>query len=293
MIVRAELVLVQRCRRSRQAWAAAGSGGCRRWGKGDGALDRVGLHGMGGDRSAGRCGDGGGDEGDAEAVADEVAGVLASVPEVAGEPARGRVPLGCVVRSPGPTAVLLAAFAFELSHMSVFTYVAPVLTRAGLGNQIGAVLLVFGMSAMAGLWVTGLFIDRHLRALALGSLTLFALVMAALVVTGTAPVIVPPPRRPGRPRTDHRPLRRRSQRLHGTFLRRPPQVRPCHAARRLRLVAGSDRRRDYPGGLMLCCSRYVGQRDRAWVRPKVRAKCRSAAAGLAWKVLLLPGAAEQ
>jgi hypothetical protein len=44
---------------------------------------------------------------------------------------------------------------------------------------------------------------------------------------------------------------------------------------------------------MLCCSRYVGQRDRAWVRPKVRAKCRSAAAGLAWKVLLLPGAAEQ
>lgn len=116
--------------------------------------------------------------------------VLASVPEVAGEPARDRVPLGRVVRSPGLAAVLLAAFAFELGHMSVYTYVAPVLARAGLGHQVGAVLLVFGVSAMAGLWVTGLLIDRHLRALAMGSLTLFALVMTALAVTGTAPVIV-------------------------------------------------------------------------------------------------------
>jgi len=52
------------------------------------------------------------------------------------------------------------------------------------------VLLAFGVSAMAGLWVTGLLIDRHLRALALGSLTLFALVTAALALVGTVPVIV-------------------------------------------------------------------------------------------------------
>ncbi len=115
--------------------------------------------------------------------------VLVAVPEVAGEPARDRVSLRRVVRSPGLAAVLLAAFAFELGHMSVFTYVAPVLARAGLGHQVGAVLLAFGVSAMAGLWVTGLLIDRHLRALALGSLALFALVMAAIALVGTAPVI--------------------------------------------------------------------------------------------------------
>ncbi len=116
--------------------------------------------------------------------------VFVAVPDVAGEPARERVPLRRVVRGPGLAAVLLAAFAFELGHMSVFTYVAPVLARAGLGYRVGAVLLVFGVSAMAGLWATGLLIDRHLRALALGSLALFALVMATLAVTGTAPVIV-------------------------------------------------------------------------------------------------------
>lgn len=116
--------------------------------------------------------------------------VIVAVPEVAGEPARDRVLLRRVVRRPGLVAVLLAAFAFELGHMSVFTYVAPVLTRAGLGHQVGAVLLAFGVSAMAGLWVTGLLIDRHLRALALGSLTLFALVTAALALVGTVPVIV-------------------------------------------------------------------------------------------------------
>jgi len=116
--------------------------------------------------------------------------VFVAVPDVAGEPARERVPLRRVVRGPGLAAVLLAAFAFEPGHMSVFTYVAPVLVRAGLGYRVGAVLLVFGVSAMAGLWATGLLIDRHLRALALGSLALFALVMATLAVTGTAPVIV-------------------------------------------------------------------------------------------------------
>jgi len=116
--------------------------------------------------------------------------VIASVPEVAGEPARDRAPLRGVLRRPGLVAVLAGAFAFELGHMAVFTYVAPVLSRAGLGHQVGAVLLVFGISAMAGLWVTGLLIDRHLRALAIGSLALFTLVMAALAATGTAPVIV-------------------------------------------------------------------------------------------------------
>ncbi|MBA3411566.1 MAG: MFS transporter [Geodermatophilaceae bacterium] len=116
--------------------------------------------------------------------------VLAAVPEVPGEPARDRVPLARVLRRPGLAAVLLAAVAFELGHMTVFTYVAPVLSRAGLGHQVGAVLLVFGVAAIAGLWVTGLLIDGHLRALAIASMALFAFVMATLALVGTAPGIV-------------------------------------------------------------------------------------------------------
>ncbi|CAN5619487.1 hypothetical protein BH24ACT15_BH24ACT15_03810 [soil metagenome] len=116
--------------------------------------------------------------------------VLVAVPEVAGETAGERTPLVRVVRRPGVLAVLLAAFAFEVGHMAVFTYVAPVLSRAGLSGQVGAVLLVFGASAMAGLWVTGLLIDRHLRGLALACLSLFAMVMTALALVGTNPVLV-------------------------------------------------------------------------------------------------------
>lgn len=115
--------------------------------------------------------------------------VLFVVPEAGGEPAAERATLLRVARSPGLAVVLLAAFAFELGHMAVFTYIAPLLERAELGDQVAAVLLVFGLSAMAGLWVTGLLIDRHLRALALGSLALFALVMAAFALLGTLPVI--------------------------------------------------------------------------------------------------------
>ncbi len=116
--------------------------------------------------------------------------VLVAVPEVAGESQRDRAPLRRVVRNRGLVAVLVAAFAFELGHMSVFTYVAPVLARAGLGDQVGPVLLVFGVSAIAGLWVTGMLIDRHLRRLALACLGLFALVMSALALASTNPVVV-------------------------------------------------------------------------------------------------------
>lgn len=116
--------------------------------------------------------------------------VLLAVPAAPGEPARDRISLRRVVRTRGLAAVLVAAFAFELGHMSVFTYVAPVLARAGLDDQVGAVLLAFGVAAIAGLWVTGLLIDQHLRRLALACLGLFALVMTVLTVAGTSPATV-------------------------------------------------------------------------------------------------------
>lgn len=116
--------------------------------------------------------------------------VLVAVPDVVGEHARSRMPLRRVLLRPGLVAVLLAAFAFELGHMAVFTYIAPVLSRAGLSDHVGAVLLVFGVSAMAGLWATGVLIDRHLRGLALACLSLFAIVMTVLALLGTSPVSV-------------------------------------------------------------------------------------------------------
>jgi predicted MFS family arabinose efflux permease len=52
------------------------------------------------------------------------------------------------------------------------------------------VLLVFGIAALAGIWITGALIDRWLRGLVLASLALFAIASAALAVKGTLPGVV-------------------------------------------------------------------------------------------------------
>ena len=119
-----------------------------------------------------------------------MAWVLAAVPSFPGEPARDRIPARKVLVLPGIAAILLAAFAFEVGHMNLYTYVAPFLGRAGLGDRVGAVLLVFGVAAVAGLWAAGVLIDKNLRAVVLGSLALFAACMLAFGVAGRNPMVV-------------------------------------------------------------------------------------------------------
>lgn len=116
--------------------------------------------------------------------------VVATVPSFAGEPAQDRIPVLRVLALPGIAAILVAAFAFEVGHMNLYTYVAPFLGRAGLGDYIGAVLLVFGVAAIAGLWTAGVLIDKNLRAVVLGSLAIFAVCMLAFGVAGLNPKVV-------------------------------------------------------------------------------------------------------
>jgi predicted MFS family arabinose efflux permease len=49
---------------------------------------------------------------------------------------------------------------------------------------------VFGLSAIVGIWITGVLVDRWLRVLVLASLGAFAAAAAALGIDGTLPVIV-------------------------------------------------------------------------------------------------------
>lgn len=116
--------------------------------------------------------------------------VLVTIPRFPGEPAQDRIPVLRVLTLPGIAAILVAAFAFEVGHMNLYTYVAPFLGRAGLGDYIGAVLLVFGVAAIAGLWTAGVLIDKNLRAVVLGSLAIFAVCMLAFGVAGLNPKVV-------------------------------------------------------------------------------------------------------
>ncbi|MEJ7786651.1 MAG: MFS transporter [Solirubrobacteraceae bacterium] len=104
----------------------------------------------------------------------------------AGERAGQRTSVRRVLAQRALVVVLAGAFAFELGHMTLYTYIAPFLGRAGLGGNVGAVLLVFGIAAILGLWAAGALADRHLRVVLLGTLGLFSACMLSLGAAGTS-----------------------------------------------------------------------------------------------------------
>ena len=68
----------------------------------------------------------------------------------------------------------MITFTFVLAHNILYTYIAPFVVPAGLGDRVDLVLLVFGFAAIAGIWITGVLVDRWLRALILASGLIFA-----------------------------------------------------------------------------------------------------------------------
>lgn len=107
-----------------------------------------------------------------------IAWVLAKVPDYPGQVGGRRLPLGRVLGTPGVRPVLGVVVPWMLAHNILYTYIAPFVARAGLGSRVDAVLLVFGVAALAGIAVSGRLVDRHLRAAVLGSLLLFLAVAA-------------------------------------------------------------------------------------------------------------------
>lgn len=114
-----------------------------------------------------------------------IAWVLAKVPDYPGQSSHERMPLRRVFLTPGVRPVLAVVIAWMLAHNILYTYIAPFVAPAGLGKRVDLVLLVFGTAALAGIWVTGKLVDRHLRATVLASLGAFGV---TALVFGVAPV---------------------------------------------------------------------------------------------------------
>jgi len=106
--------------------------------------------------------------------------VLRAVPDYPGQAAGKRPAAMQVLRTPGVLLVLLVILSWILGHNILYTYIVPLLAAAGMAADIGPVLMVFGLSALAGIGLVGLLVDRHLRMLVLLSLAGFALVTVAL-----------------------------------------------------------------------------------------------------------------
>jgi predicted MFS family arabinose efflux permease len=116
-------------------------------------------------------------------------GVRRQVPPVAGEPpgAARRVGVRRVARLPGVAIVLVVNGLVVVAHQALYTYIAPLAHRSGIAST-GLVLLVFGVAAVLGIWITGVLVDRHLRPSVLGSVALMGLAMFALALFGRHPV---------------------------------------------------------------------------------------------------------
>ncbi len=102
--------------------------------------------------------------------------VLVKVPDYPGQSSSQRMALRQVFLTPGVRSVLGVVFTWMLAHNILYTYVAPFVSEAGLANDVDLVLLAFGVAALAGIWVTGRLVDRHLRKTVLASLATFAAV---------------------------------------------------------------------------------------------------------------------
>lgn len=103
-----------------------------------------------------------------------------TLPEFYGRRTPGNARLREVFCLPGVRPILAVLACWILAHYTLYTYLAA----RGLAARVDLALLAFGIAAVAGIALTGLWVDRWLRALVLFSLAGFALVALAFGVNG-------------------------------------------------------------------------------------------------------------
>jgi len=107
-------------------------------------------------------------------------------------PGAGSTPFMKVLKLPGLARILLLMLLFVLAHNVLYTYIAPLVARAGQTQWLGGYLLLFGLAALAGIAVTGALIDRHLHRLVIGSTVLFIAAAVLLVLPASSvPLFIP------------------------------------------------------------------------------------------------------
>lgn len=103
-----------------------------------------------------------------------------AVPDLPGQQADRRLPVWQVFQMPGVRPVLAVIFLWMTAHNILYTFIGPFLQLSGLTGNVGLILLIFGIAALIGIWITGMLVDRHLRNLVLLSLAALAAVSVAL-----------------------------------------------------------------------------------------------------------------
>lgn len=111
------------------------------------------------------------------------------LPDFPGQAQRQRMPRAAVLRTSGVGAVLMVVLFYVLAHNILYTYIAPFLAANRVHVRIDLALLVFGVAALPGIWLTGLWVDRHLTRLTMASILLFSSAVPMLGINwGGAPL---------------------------------------------------------------------------------------------------------
>ena len=111
-------------------------------------------------------------------------------PDGPGQPGQQRLSLYRVFTLRGVRPILAVVLLWVLAHNVLYTYIAPYLAQSGLAERVDMVLLIFGISSVAGIGLTGVLIDRWLRRLILLSTSGFAVASLALGIGSDQPLVV-------------------------------------------------------------------------------------------------------
>jgi len=112
------------------------------------------------------------------------------LPRFPGQAAGKRVPLRQVMAVPGVKPVMFVTLSYIFAHNILYTYIVPFLAPLGMADRIDIVLFVFGIAALAGIWIVGMLIDRWLRELVIASTLMFGAAALALALGGANPMLV-------------------------------------------------------------------------------------------------------
>ncbi|MFL9926655.1 MFS transporter [Herbaspirillum lusitanum] len=116
--------------------------------------------------------------------------VYAAVPELQDSQTLRRKRLPEVLTTPGVGPILVVLALWIFSHYLMYTYVSPLLAWLGFEPHLQQVLLIFGLSAVAGNWLVGMLIDRWLRRLVLACLAAFVATAAGFSLSPSNPLLV-------------------------------------------------------------------------------------------------------
>ncbi|WP_245872351.1 MFS transporter [Brucella pituitosa] len=113
--------------------------------------------------------------------------VWAKVPDYSGTTISGRASIRGTLAISGIKSILTVTLLFVLAHNILYTYIAPLVVPAGLTGKLDFVLLVFGVTAIAGICIVGYLVGRWLRELVLASIVLFGAAALMLGIWGDLP----------------------------------------------------------------------------------------------------------